>query len=308
VAKRWGWGSGEYATSIYCVQHYRLCTLHLAIPPPWGSHLSKAAQDQKTKQNKQTANQDHNMKSICDVPAKKEHNFPSLLLHPSLSNQLSKAPKSGSGESEPESLVLWVVVWSPSRQRCAECPSPVARRKRRNGNEFSGARMKSGDCISPTAEERRVVRSTASSGQSRRRWSEVYGADPHGHSPASIFGGESVGEWLQNTRHNARVSVQSTLCRWSGNLKEGYERGSSVFHRRNNSVRAWVCSQVFVVSANWHGVVDDAPSLASVSACSFPRIPQWEGHHTVEICQPRSWSFSMISCVRRAYSWLCLLK
>jgi len=201
-----------------------------------------------------------------------------------------------------------VVVWSPSRRRCAECPSPVARRKRRNGTEFPGARRKSGDCISPTAEERSIVRSTASCGQSRRRWSEVYGADPHGHGPASIFSGVLVGELLQNTRHNARVSAQSTLCRWSGNLKDGFVRGSSVFHCQKNSAHAWICSQVFVVSANWHGVVEDAASLASVSARSFPHIPQWEGHHTVEICQPWSWSVLMISCIRCAYSWLCLLK
>jgi len=199
---------------MYCVQHYRLCTLHLAIPPPWGSHLSKAAQNHKTTQNKQTADQDHNIKSICNVPAKKEHNLPSILLHLSLSNQVSNAPKSGSRESESESLVLLVVVWFSSRQRCAECPSPVARRMQHNGNEFSGARRKSGDCISPTTEESRVVCSTTSIGQSRRRWSEVYGAEPHGHGPASIFGGVSVGELLQNIRHNARVSAQSTSCRW----------------------------------------------------------------------------------------------
>ena len=99
----------------------------------------------QNKTNKLTANQNHIVKSIWDVPAKKEHVFPSILLHPSLSNQVSKAPKSGSEESEPESLVVYVVVWSPLRQRCAECPSPVARRKRRNDNEFSGARMNSGD-------------------------------------------------------------------------------------------------------------------------------------------------------------------
>jgi len=62
--------------------------LHLAIPPPWGSHLSKAAQNHKTKQNKQTADQDHNIKSICNVPAKKEHNLMSILLRRSLSNQV----------------------------------------------------------------------------------------------------------------------------------------------------------------------------------------------------------------------------
>ena len=117
-----------------------------------------------------------------------------------------------------------MVVWSPTRRWCAECPSPVARRKRYNGNEFSGARRKFGDWISPTIDERRVLHSAASSEQSCRRWSEVYGDDPHGHGPASIFGGASVGQRLQNTCHNARVSAQSTLCRWSGNLKEGFKR------------------------------------------------------------------------------------
>jgi len=186
-------------------------------------------------------------------------------------------------------------VWSPSRQRCAECPSPVARRKHRSGNEVSGARRKFQDWISPMVDERWVLRLAASSGQSRRRWSEVYGGDLHGHGPASIFRGASVGDQLQNTCHNACVSAQSTLCKWPGNLNEGFERGSSVFHRRRNTERAWVCTQVFVVSANWHGVVEDAPSLASVSARSFPRMLQWQGHHTVEIRQPKSWSFPMIS-------------
>ena len=65
----------------------------------------------------------------------------------------------------------------------------------------------------PIAEERSVVRGVASSGQSCRRWSEVYKADPHGHRPASIFGGVSEGERLQNTRHSARVSAQLMLCR-----------------------------------------------------------------------------------------------
>jgi len=120
--------------------------------------------------------------------------------------------------------------------------------------------------------------------------------------------GCQVGERLQNIRHNTRVSAQSTLCRWSGNLKDGFERGTSDFHCRKNSAHVWVCSQVFVVSANWHGVVDDAASLAIVSARSFPCIPQWEGHHTVEIWQPRSWSFSMISWVHCTYLWSCLLK
>ena len=186
-------------------------------------------------------------------------------------------------------------MWSPSRQRCAECPSPVARRKHRSGNEFSGATRKFGDWISPTVDQRRVLRSAASSRQSRRRWSEVYGDDLHRHGPASIFGGASVSDRLQNTRHNTCVSAQSTLCKWPGNLNEGFERGSSVFHRRRNSARARVCSQVFVVSANWHGAVEDAPRLVSVSACSFPRMSQWEGHHTVKIRQPKSWSFPMIS-------------
>jgi len=126
--------------------------------------------------------------------------------------------------------VVYVVVWSPSR-RCAECPSPVARKKRRSASEFSGAVRKSRDCISPAIEERRVARSIASSGQSRKRWCEVYGASPHGHRSASILGGVSEGERLQNTRHSALVSAQSVLRRWSGKLKEGFVRGSSVFHR-----------------------------------------------------------------------------
>jgi hypothetical protein len=107
----------------------------------------------------------------------------------------------------------------------------VSRKNRRSASEFSGAVRKSGDCISPAVEERSVARSIASSGQSRRRWCEVYDASPHGHGPASILGGLSEGERLQNTLHSALVSAQSMSRRWSGNLKEGLERGSSVFHR-----------------------------------------------------------------------------
>jgi len=138
---------------------------------------------------------------------------PSTLLRPSSSNQVSNAPKSGSGESESESLVLYVVVSSSSKWRCAECPSPVARKKRCSDKEFSGAVRKSGDCISPTVEERRVVRSTASSGQSCRGWSEGFRSSPHGHGSASRFRGSSDGERLQNTRQSARVSAQSMPCK-----------------------------------------------------------------------------------------------
>ena len=140
--------------------------------------------------------------------------------------------------------------------------------------------------MSPLEDWRSFVRSATSSGQSRRRWCEVFRSRPHGHGSAGILGGESVGGLLQNTLHIARVSAQSTPCRWSGNLNEGLESRSSCFHRLRNDIRAWAKSQALVVSANRQGIVEDAPALARVSALSLPRIPQWEGHQTVETCQP----------------------
>ena len=118
-----------------------------------------------------------------------------------------------------------------------------------------------------------------------------------------MLGGGSVGDLLQNTRHIPLVSAQSTPCRWLGNLNEGLERGSSVFQRVRKAVRACASSQVLVVSAKRHGIAEDAPALARVSALSLPRMLQWEGHHTVETCQPRHWRLWIISRVRRAYLW-----
>jgi len=166
---------------------------------------------------------------------------------------------------------------------------------------------KAGVWISPVVERSSVARCLTSSGQSRSRWCEELRSSPHRHGSAVMLGGESVGERLQKTLHIARVSAQSTPCRFVGNLKDGLDRGSSFFQRARNSARTCVSSQVFVVSANWQGVFEDAPSLASVSALSLPRMLQCEGHHIVKIFQPRSCRVTMISIDRHTYSWLCLL-
>ena len=147
---------------------------------------------------------------------------------------------------------------------------------------------KPGVWISPAVEWSKIACCVASSGQSCSRWREELRARPHVHGSAVIFGGGSVSDRLQNTFHIARVSAQSTPRRWLGILKEGFARGSSFFQRARNSDHVWVSSQVLVVTANWQGMVEDAPNLASVSARSFPRISQLEGHHIVVICQPRS--------------------
>ena len=62
-----------------------------------------------------------------------------------------------------------------------------------------------------------------------------------------------------------------------------------------------------MVSANWHGVVEEAPCLASVSPLSFPWMLQCEGHQVVEISHPSWVRLPMVFRARHAYSWLCLL-
>ena len=147
---------------------------------------------------------------------------------------------------------------------------------------------KPGVWITPTVEWSKIARCVASSGQSHSRWREELRSRPHVHGSTVIFGSGSVGDRFENTLHIARVSAQLTPRRWLGNFKEGFARGSLFFQWARNSDRTWVRSQVLVVTANWQGMVEDAPNLASVLARSFPRIPQWEGHHIVVICQPRS--------------------
>jgi len=61
---------------------------------------------------------------------------------------------------------------------------------------------------------------------------------PQGHGSAVMLGGGSEDDRLQKTLHIARVSAQFTQWRWLGNLNEGFESGSSVFHRRRSSARA----------------------------------------------------------------------
>jgi len=151
---------------------------------------------------------------------------------------------------------------------------------------------------------RSFVRSTMSSGELHKRWCELAKSRPYGHGSAGILGGESEGDLLQNTLHIAQVSAQSTPCRWSGNLNEGLESGSSCFHCLRNHIHTWTTSQALVVNAKRQGTVEDALVLARVSALSLPRILKWEGHQTVERCQPRHWRLSMISRVRCTDSWL----
>jgi len=51
--------------------------------------------------------------------------------------QVSKAPKSGSGESDPESLVPSGVGWCAAKRRCVEWLRPVVRRNWWSGRAFS---------------------------------------------------------------------------------------------------------------------------------------------------------------------------
>jgi len=167
--------------------------------------------------------------------------------------------------------------------------------------------MKLAVWMSLVADRRSIARSVARRDQSRRRWCDEFRLSPHGHGSVGMLGGESEGDRLQKTLHMAQVSAQSTPCKWSGNLKEGRERGSSSFHRLRNSFRAWARSQVLVVSAKRQGTVPDAPDLARKSALSLPRMPQCAGHQTVETCQPRCWRSLMTLRVCHAYSWLDVL-
>jgi len=153
---------------------------------------------------------------------------------------------------------------------------------------------------------RSFVRCTSSSGQSRKRWCEVLKSRPHVHRSVGILGVESVGDLLRNTLHIARVSAQSMTCRWVGNLKERLASGSSCFYRLRNDFLAWERSQALLVSTKRQGTAEDAPVLARLLALSLPRILQWEGHQTVEMCQPSHWRLSMASRVCHAYSWLDL--
>jgi len=143
--------------------------------------------------------------------------------------------------------------------------------------------------------------------QSCRRWWEVCKSRPQGHGSAVLFGCASKGDLLQKTRQSARVSAQSTPCRWVGKLNEGLERGSSRFQRCSSWALAYICSQILVVTVCWQASGREVPRFARVSACSFPTIPRCEGHQTVLVFHPSSRSCVADSRVRRAYSWLCRL-
>ena len=120
-------------------------------------------------------------------------------------------------------------------------PRPVARRKRRMAGALAGVVRYEGDWMSPVVDSFIWARCGAKRWHSRSRWWEVYRSRPHGHGSAVLFGGGSVGDRLQNTRNVARVSAQSTPCRWVGNVNEGWESGSSVFH-------LWTSVKVFPIA------------------------------------------------------------
>ena len=61
---------------------------------------------------------------------------------------------------------------------------------------------------------------------------------PQGHGSAVMLGGGSEGDQLLKTLHIACVSAQFAPWRWLGNLNEGFESGSSVFHSQRSSARA----------------------------------------------------------------------
>jgi len=92
--------------------------------------------------------------------------------------------------------------------------------------------------MSPVVASRRSARRGISSRQSRNRWWEEIRSVLHGHGSAVMFGGGSEGDRLRKTLHIAHVSAQSTPWRWLGNLNEGFESGSSVFHRKRSSACA----------------------------------------------------------------------
>jgi len=144
------------------------------------------------------------------------------------SHQNSKTPKLGSGEPE-SSLPLSLVLGFWSTQRILVCPSPVALMNWQRGMKFIRLVIKSEVWMSPTEEASNLGRT-----QSLRRCCEEFVADPQGQGSSAWFGCGSEGERFQKTCHIARVSFHLTSQRWSGNLKDGAERGSSAFHRRRS--------------------------------------------------------------------------
>jgi len=106
----------------------------------------------------------------------------------------------------------------------------------------------------------------------------------YGYGLAVMLGGGSVGAQLQKARQRVHVSTQSTSWRCLGMVKDGVGRGSWVFNCFMSCARAYMRSQVFVVSAKRYRIGLSAPCLTSLSALSLPLMLQWDGYQVMEIC------------------------
>jgi len=62
--------------------------------------------------------------------------------------------------------------------------------------------------MSPVVNWRSFICSVTSSGQSCKRWCEVFKSKLFGHWSAGILGGESVGDLLQNTFYIAWILLE----------------------------------------------------------------------------------------------------
>jgi len=153
------------------------------------------------------------------------------------SHQNSKTPKLGSGKPE-SSLPLSLVLGFWSTQRILVCPSQVALMNWQRGMKFIRLVITSDVWMSPTEEASNLARCVASRILSLRRWCEEFVSDPQGQESSAWFGCGSEGERFQKTCHIVRVSFHLTSQRWSGNLKDGAERGSSAFYWRRSCDRA----------------------------------------------------------------------
>ena len=127
----------------------------------------------------------------------------------------------------------------------------------------------------------RSFRASFRSGHSRSRFCKVL-MPPHTQLSASSFGNGSdgvVSDWRRNRAWRfARLNFRRSL----GNVAEGAmgKSGSGGNWSAQSTLsrwRTWAWSQVLVTLVCRHSEVPCEPSLAKVSARSFPGVPQWPG-------------------------------
>jgi hypothetical protein len=125
---------------------------------------------------------------------------------------------------------------------------------------------------------------------------------PQGHGLRSSLIRGSLGVRLQNVRKRALVSFHRMCLRCSGKPNIG------VLHFILSCCFTVACSQALEVKDPLHSFpLFSAPFLAILSANSFPKISEWDGVQTVEICHPVSRSVQAVLIACLAGSELYLL-